>query len=84
MVIFADNQLGERYKFIACVKKRLNHGFQRFRCVFCTVMAENDRAIAQVLVIADCLNDGVYAVVFPVKAIHTRYGSKVRFEADKV
>lgn len=35
------------------------------------------------LVIADSLDDGIHAVIFPVKTIHVCYRSKVGFGTDK-
>lgn len=78
MIILTYDQIGERYKFITRIKKVCDQGVERFRRVLCAVVAKNDGAVSEMFVIADRLNDGVHAVIFPIETIHVRYRCKVR------
>ena len=48
--------------------------------MFSAVVAENDRAVAKVLVLGDAADDGGGIVVFPVKGVTIMYKSKDKFE----
>lgn len=77
MIIFTYDQIGERYEFITRIKKVCDQGVERFRRVLCTVVTKNDGAVSEMFVIADRLNDGVHAVIFPIEAIHVRNRCKI-------
>lgn len=77
MVILTYDQIGEWYEFVTRIKKVCDQGFERLRRVLCAVMAKNDGAVSEMFVIADCLNDRVHAVIFPIEAIHVRYRCKI-------
>ena len=76
MIILTYDQLGERYELITRIKKVCDQGVERFRRVLCAVVAKNDGAVSEMFVVADRLNDGVHAIVFPIEAIHVRNRSK--------
>ena len=66
VVIVPINKLGDRDNLITFFFQVGQHGIQRLGGVFGTVMAEDDGTVAQMLVFADCADNGVHAVVFPV------------------
>lgn len=69
-VVFLINQIRHLHKLIALAFER---GDERIQClggVLGTVVAQDDGTIAQMLVIAYGIHDGVYAVVLPVEGVH--------------
>lgn len=73
LIIFLIDQIRHLHKFIAFSFQRGDERIQCLGSVLGTVVAQDDGAVAQVLMVAYGINDGVYAVVLPVQAVHTRY-----------
>ena len=57
-------------KFISFSFHRSDERIQCLRSVLGSVVAQDDGAVAKVLVVTDGIHDGVYAVVLPVEGIH--------------
>lgn len=70
MIILPYDQFGNRYKFVAGVFERRDQGVERLRRILGAVMTENDTAAAQMFVLGHGFDDGIHAVIFPVKGIH--------------
>ena len=73
VIIFADDKLRHGNNLVALFFQTGNHGIEGVGGVGGTVVAEDDGTVAQVLVLADCFDDGVAAVVFPVERVHVCY-----------
>ena len=69
-IIFFIDEVRHFYKLVPLVLKRGDERIQRLRGVLGSVVAQDDRAVAEMFVIAHGIDDGVYAVVLPVKGIH--------------
>ena len=69
-VIFLINEIRYLHEFIAFSFQRRDERIQRLCGVLRPVVAQNDGAVAQMLVVAHGIDDGVHAVVFPVERIH--------------
>lgn len=76
MVIVPDNQLRERHEGVSGVLEGSNQRFQRLRGIFSAVVAEDDAAVSEMLVLCDGLNDGIDAVILPVQGINICNRSK--------
>ena len=72
-IIFFIDQVRHLHKFVPLVLKRGDERIQRLCGVLGSVVAQDDRAVAEMFVIAHGIDDGVYAVVLPVEGIHVRY-----------
>ena len=69
-IIFFIDQIRHLHKLVSLSFERGDERIQRLRGIFGTIVAQNDGAVAQMLVIADGIHDGIWAVVFPVQAAH--------------
>ena len=69
-IIFFIDQIGHPHEFVAFAFQRRDQRIQCLRSVLGSVVAQDDGAVAQMLVVAYGINDGVYAVVLPVQAVH--------------
>ena len=67
---FFVDQVGHFDKFISLAFRRGDQRIQHLRGVFGSVVAENDGAVAQMLVIADFVDDRDGIIVLPVQAVH--------------
>ena len=67
---FFVDQVGHFDKFISLAFRRGDQRIQRLCGVFRTVVAQDDGAVAQMLVVAHSVDDGVHTVVLPVERIH--------------
>ena len=70
VVVIPSNQLRDRNKLIPLILQCCNQSVQRIRRVLGPVVAQNDASVSEVLVLRYSLDDGIYAVVFPVERIH--------------
>ena len=77
MVFIPVDQFGNGNNRIALVFQLRNQRIQRLSREFCPVMAEDDRAVSQMLMLRHGLDDGIHAIVFPVKRIHIPLNCKV-------
>lgn len=76
IIIVCIDQIGKLYKFISLRFQIGDQGVQSLRGIFCTIVAEDNRSVAQMLMIAYGGDDGIYAVIFPVKAVNVRNKNK--------
>lgn len=72
-IIFFIDQVRYLHELIALILKCGDERIQRLRGILRTVVAQDDRTIAEMLVIAHRIDDGVHAVILPVEGIHVRY-----------
>ena len=72
VILFID-QIRHLHKLIAFSFERGDERIQRLGGVLRPVVAQDDGAVAQMLVVADRVYDGVHAVVLPVQAVLVRY-----------
>ena len=72
IILFID-QIRHLHKLIALAFECGDERIQRLGGVLGSVVAEDDGTVAQVLVVADGIHDGVHAVVLPVEGILVRY-----------
>ena len=69
-IIFFVYQVRHLHKLIALILKRGDECIQRLCGVLRPVVAQDDGTVAQMLVVADRVYDGVHAVVLPVEGVH--------------
>ena len=69
IIVFVD-QIFDHDKFIPFLFQRGDHFIQSFGSMLGSVVAEDDGAVAQMLVVAHSVDDGVHTVVLPVERIH--------------
>ncbi|MDE6687515.1 MAG: hypothetical protein K2K17_09385 [Lachnospiraceae bacterium] len=79
IIIVCIDQIGKLYKFISLCFQIGDQGVQSLCGIFCAIVAEDNGTVAQMLMIAYCGDDGIYAVIFPVKAVNVRNKNKYRF-----
>ena len=72
-IIFFVDQVRHLHKLIALILKRGDECIQRLCGVLRPVVAQDDGTVAQMLVVADRVYDGVHAVVLPVEGVLVRY-----------
>ena len=72
-IIFLIDQVGHFHKLISFSFQRGDERIQRLGGVLRPVVAQDDGAVAQMLVVADGIHDGVHTVVLPVEGILVRY-----------
>lgn len=72
IIIVCINQVGKFNKFIALRFQIGDQVVKRLRSIFCAVMTEDDGTVTQMLMVAYGRNNGIYAVIFPVKAVNVR------------
>ena len=76
IIIVCIDQIGKFYKFISLRFQVGDQGVQSLRGIFGAIVAEDNRAVAQMLVIAYGGDDGIYAIIFPVQAVNVRNKNK--------
>ncbi|MDE6529469.1 MAG: hypothetical protein K2K96_01700 [Lachnospiraceae bacterium] len=76
IIIVCIDQFRKSYKFISLRFQIGDQGVQSLCGIFCTIVAEDNGAVAQMLMIAYGGDDGIYAVIFPVKAVNVRNKNK--------
>ena len=72
-IFFFIDQIRHLHKLVSLSFERGDERIQRLRGILRTVVAQDDRTIADMLVIAHRIDDGVHAVILPVEGIHVRY-----------
>lgn len=72
-VVLLIDQIGHLHKFVTFLLQCRDQRIQCLGGVFGAVVAEDDRAVAEMLVTAYGIDNGIHAVVLPVKRIHVRY-----------
>lgn len=70
--MFLVDQVGHLHKFISLSFQRRDQRIQRLCRVLGAVVAEDDGAVDQMLVVAHSIDDGVHTVVLPVEGILVR------------
>ena len=72
-IFFFIDQIRHLHKLVSLSFERGDERIQRLRGIFGTIVAQNDGAVAQMLVVAHSVDDGVHTVVLPVERILIRY-----------
>ena len=72
IIVFVD-QVFDPDQFITFLFQRGDHFIQSFGGMLGSVVAEDDGAVAQMLVVAHFIDNGRSIVVLPVQAVHVRY-----------
>ena len=70
MVTVTVNQFRDGNNFISLPFQVGNQGIQGIRRKFCSVMAQDDGTVSQMLVAAYRVYDGINTVILPVQGIH--------------
>ena len=69
-IFFFIDQIRHLHKLVSLSFERGDERIQRLRGIFGTIMTQNDGAVAQMLVIADFVDDRDGIIVLPVQAVH--------------
>ena len=65
-IIFLIDQIRHLHEFISLSFQCRDECIQRLGSVLRSIVAKDDRAVAQMLVVTDGIDDGVHAIVLPV------------------
>lgn len=76
--VFHD-QLRDRHELIPLLLQCLNQPVERFRRMFRPIVAEDDRAVSQMLVLCHFPDDRVCVIVLPVKTVIPCHISQEKF-----
>lgn len=76
MVFVPVDQFRNGNNRIALVFQLHDQRIQRLSRKFCPVVAKNNRAVSQMLMLRHGLDDGIHSIIFPVKRIITCNRSK--------
>ena len=76
MIIFPKNQLRDRYNLITFSLKSLNQRVKRVRRILGPIVAEDDAAVSQMLVLGYRFYDGVHPIILPVQTVPAGKGFK--------
>ena len=82
--IFArKNQFGNRNELITFFLQTGNDGFQCLSSMLCTIMHQDDRTVAKMLVVQNTVGNLLCSVVFPVKRIEIGYSFRWKRDMEK-
>ena len=73
VIPFGVNQFRDRYKGITYVLERGDHAVEGLGGILGTIVAKDNAAGTQVFVLGDGFDDGVHAVVLPIRAVRIPY-----------
>lgn len=83
LILSRKNQFGNRNELIALFLQTGNDGVQSLGSVLCTVVHEDDRTVAKMLVIQNTVSNLLCSVVLPVKRIGIGYSFRWKRDMEK-